>query len=84
MKLLELQEACAQKGIRVPSKATRGYLILQLRSRENAPEDGNQVIDFGKHRGLRYDEVPAEYSERAIEETVQAGDNAGDGLKRLA
>eukprot|EP00969_Alexandrium_andersonii_P263521 11647600-Alexandrium_andersonii.AAC.1 len=46
-------------------------------------EDENQLVEFGKHRGLRYGELPTNYLEWSIREMGKEKD-AGDGLRRLA
>lgn len=70
----ELTEMCQEANIRIPEKATRGLMMLLLREYYEEPPAGSSLINFGEHKGKRYDEVPAKYLEWAAkEETPSKG-----------
>jgi uncharacterized protein (DUF3820 family) len=65
---LELTELCQEANIRIPDKATRGLMMLLLREHYEEPVSGSSLVDFGEHKGKRYDEVPDKYLEWASKE----------------
>jgi hypothetical protein len=64
----ELTEMCQEANIRIPEKATRGLMMLLLRECHEEPSTGSTLVEFGEHKGKRYDEVPAKYLDWAAKE----------------
>ena len=81
MSLEELRETASKVGLSLPVKATKG-LIMRL-IRDNAEGASGMILSFGRYRGHRFSEVPADYQRWAIRET-EANDNASEDLKLFA
>lgn len=82
LSVAELKEQAKKEGIPVPSKATKGWLIHQLRESRSTPAD--TVVPFGKFKGWLYREVPPGYLRWAVAEAKEKADEAHPDLRRLA
>ncbi|CAJ1399755.1 unnamed protein product, partial [Effrenium voratum] len=65
--LEELTKMCVDLKIALPTKQTKGELTKLLRTAYSG--HANEEIDFGRHKGTLYKDVPMEYQKWAIKET---------------
>ena len=83
MNLSELTQMARDAHIELPSKPTRGWLILALRQARST--SGETVVPFGKFKGWMYREIPLGYRSWAIAEVETVGEAAAHpDLVRLA
>jgi hypothetical protein len=81
MSLDALKEKCAEEGLALPPKPTRGLLMKMLR--DNLPPSGEEKVTFGSHKGYKYKEVNWAYLNWAIKEVSSNPQHSPD-LGRLA
>ena len=86
--LEELTKMCVDLKIALPTKRTKGELTKLLRTAYSG--HANEEIDFGRHKGTLYKDVPMEYQKWAIKETeanevaiAQPGEVHGVAKKNL-
>ena len=82
LSLAELTAQAKKEGIEVPAKATKGWLIHQLRESRATPAD--TVVPFGKFKGWLYRELPPGYLRWAVAEVKEKKEEAHPDLARLA
>lgn len=81
LRLDQLKEKCIQEGLALPEKINRGLLMKMLR--DNVAPSGEEMVPFGRYKNYKYNEVPENYLEWAMEE-VKANENHSPDLGRLA
>lgn len=81
MNLEQLVQECNKLEITMPTKPTRGALMLLIRNHTKSP--GHTVMPFGRYKGWHYCEVPKGYKTWAVEE-VSKNSNASEDLVRFA
>ncbi|CAE7171651.1 unnamed protein product, partial [Symbiodinium pilosum] len=75
--LRETQDLAKEMGVPFPSKVTMGEIKIRLRQEYMTTAPSNTVIDFGKHKGLSYEEIiitNPSYSTWAVGECMKKGD----------
>lgn len=81
MTLGELQNKCAELGLGIPEKATKGLLMRMIRDQTTPPDQ--EIVTFGRYKNHKMCEVPQGYLEWSIRET-ESNPNASNELRHMA
>jgi hypothetical protein len=81
MNLEQLVQECNKLEITMPTKPTRGALMLLIRDHTKSPV--HTVMPFGRYKGWHHCEVPKGYKTWAVKE-VSKNSHASEDLVRFA
>ena len=83
---LSNDEACRaggeDEGVPIPPKPTRGQ--MQRLIRDTSADLSEQIITFGRHKGLLFKEAPESYLRWSIAEVRANGSGGSEDLRQLA